>query len=200
MKTGVAGVRSYEQKGVTKYQSELWVNEKHYQKRGFLSLDEAAAYRKELEEKYLPQKIIRYEPEKIVETYRKTESIRETALQHDMSRIKVRKILITEGIYSTPESIKVNDLLNEGFATEEVAEKLGISIGRAIRASRLWKTVRWRTTRTAGTSLSMPWRSASTGSVMESWWILSEEWRTCVKKTSARRSIRTLPSVTIPCV
>lgn len=129
MKTGLAGVRSYEQNGVTKYQSELWVNDKHYQKRGFLSLDEAAAYRKELEEKYLPQKIIRYEPEKIVETYRKTESIRETALQHDMSRIKVRKILITEGIYSTPESIKVNDLLNEGFATEEVAEKLGISIG-----------------------------------------------------------------------
>ena len=54
--------------------------------------------------------------------------------------------------------------------------------------------------RTAGTSLSMPWRSASTGSVMESWWILSEEWRTCVKKTSARRSIRILPSVTTPCV
>lgn len=46
----------------------------------------------------------------------------------------------------------------------------------------------------------MPWRSASTGSVMESWWILSEEWRTCVKRPSARRSIRTLPSVTIPCV
>lgn len=129
MKTSQVGVYVYKQNGITKYQSALCINEKRYQKRGFLSFDEAVAYRKELEKKYLPQKVIRYDPEKVVKTYRKTESIRETAAYHKISRVKVRKLLITEGLYSTPESIKVNDLLSKGLSTEEVAEKLGMSVG-----------------------------------------------------------------------
>lgn len=129
MKTSVRGVRSYEQKGKTKYQSELCVNGKHYQKGGFTNFEDAVKYRKELEEKHLPEKIIKVNSEKIVETYRKTESIRETAIQHEMSRQKVRKILITEGVYSTAESMKVNELLDKGYSSKEIAAKLTISIG-----------------------------------------------------------------------
>lgn len=129
MKTSVPGVRSYEQNGVTKYQSELWINGAHYQKRGFLNFEDAVQFRKNLEAKYLPQKMIKVDSKAVVKTYQKTESIRETALIHEISRIKVRKLLITEGVYSTPESIKVNELLNEGFSSSEVAQKLSISIG-----------------------------------------------------------------------
>lgn len=46
-----------------------------------------------------------------------------------MSRQKVRKILITEGVYSTPQSIQVNELLDSGYTTQEIAEKLAISVG-----------------------------------------------------------------------
>lgn len=129
MKTSVRGVTSYEQSGKTKYRSELVVNGVHYQKQGFTSFEDAVKYRKGLEEKYLPQKIIKVNSKAIVETYRKTESIRETAIQHEMSHQKARKILINEGVYSTPESIKVNELLDEGYTGVEVAEKLGITLG-----------------------------------------------------------------------
>lgn len=129
MKTSVRGVTSYEQSGKTKYRSELLVNGVHYQKKGFTSFEDAVKYRKDLEDEYLPQKIIKVNSKAIVETYQKTESIRETAIQHEMSRQKVRKILINEGVYSTPESIKVNELLNEGYSSDEVAEKLSISLG-----------------------------------------------------------------------
>lgn len=135
MKTGIAGVRSYEQNGITKYQSELWINDKHYQKRGFTDFDEAVKYRKHLEETYLPEKIIRVESDKIVETYKKTESIRETARIHDMSCSKVRKLLITAGAYSTKKSIEINKLLDEGLSTKEVAEKLNISVSSVLNLS-----------------------------------------------------------------
>lgn len=46
-----------------------------------------------------------------------------------MSRQKVRKILITEGVYSTPQSIQVNELLDSGYTTQEIAEKLDVSVG-----------------------------------------------------------------------
>nr|DAV18298.1 MAG TPA: hypothetical protein [Caudoviricetes sp.] len=129
MKTSVPGVRSYVQNGITKYQVELRINDQHYQKRGFTELEEAIKCRKSFEEKYLPEKKIKVDSDDIVKTYLEVNSIRETAIQHHMSRMKVRKILITEGLYSTPESIKVNDLLKEGLSTEEVAKKLDISIG-----------------------------------------------------------------------
>lgn len=129
MKTIIPGVRSYEQSGVTKYQSELWVNGVHYQKRGFLNFEDAVQFRKDLEAKYLPQKMIKVDSKAVVKTYQKTESIRETAIQHEISRAKVRKLLITGGVYSTTESIKVNELLNEGFSSSEVAQKLSISVG-----------------------------------------------------------------------
>ncbi|MDT2734100.1 DNA-binding response regulator [Enterococcus thailandicus] len=127
MKTEFAGITSYFQNEVKKYRVDLVVNRKHYQKRGFTTLESARKYRNELEEKY--KKTIQVDADDIVRTYLNNSSIRETAIHHDMSRQKVRKILITKGVYSTPQSIKVNDLLDSGYATQEIAEKLSVSVG-----------------------------------------------------------------------
>lgn len=127
MKTEFAGITSYIQNEVKKYRVDLVVNRKHYQKRGFTTLESARKYRNELEEKH--KKTIRVNANDIVRTYLNSSSIRETAIHHDMSRQKVRKILITEGVYSTPQSIQVNELLDSGYTTQEIAEKLAISIG-----------------------------------------------------------------------
>lgn len=129
MKTSVSGVRSYEQNGVKKYQAELRVNDQHYQKRGFTDFEEAVKCRKSFEKKYLKTKKVIVDTETILSTYRKTESIRETAIQHDMSRMKVRKILITAGVYSTPKSLKVNELIDEGLTAQEIAKEMQISVG-----------------------------------------------------------------------
>lgn len=127
MKTEFAGITSYIQNDVKKYRVDLVVNRKHYQKRGFTTLESARKYRNELEEKH--KKTIRVNADDIVRTYLNNRSIRETAIHHDMSRQKVRKILITEGVYSTPQSVKINELLVSGYTTQEVAEKLAVSVG-----------------------------------------------------------------------
>lgn len=127
MKTEFAGITSYFQNEVKKYRVDLVVNRKHYQKRGFTTLESARKYRNELEEKY--KKTVQVNADDIVRTYLNNSSIRETAIHHNMSRQKVRKILITEGVYSTPQSIQVNELLDSGYTTQEIAEKLAISIG-----------------------------------------------------------------------
>ena len=127
MKTEFVGITSYIQNEVKKYRVDLVVNRKHYQKRGFTTLESARKYRNELEEKY--KKTVQVNADDIVRTYLNNSSIRETAIHHDMSRQKVRKILITEGVYSTPQSIQVNELLDSGYTTQEIAEKLAISIG-----------------------------------------------------------------------
>lgn len=127
MKTEFAGITSYIQNDVKKYRVDLVVNRKHYQKRGFTTLESALKYRNDLEEKH--KKTIRVNANDIVRTYLNSSSIRETAIHHDMSRQKVRKILITEGVYSTPQSVKINELLASGYTTQEVAEKLSVSVG-----------------------------------------------------------------------
>lgn len=127
MKTEFSGITSYVQNEVKKYRVDLVVNRKHYQKRGFTTLESARKYRQELEQKY--KKTVQVNADDIVRTYLNNNSIRETAIHHNMSRQKVRKILITEGVYSTPQSIRVNELLASGYTTQEVAEKLSVSIG-----------------------------------------------------------------------
>lgn len=127
MKTEFAGITSYFQNEVKKYRVDLVVNRKHYQKRGFTTLESARKYRNELEEKY--KKTVQVNADDIVHTYLNSSSIRETAIHHNMSRQKVRKILITAGVYSTPLSVKINELLNSGYTTQEVAKKLAISVG-----------------------------------------------------------------------
>ncbi|HGD7066615.1 TPA: helix-turn-helix transcriptional regulator, partial [Enterococcus faecium] len=97
------------------------------QKRGFRTLREAHIYRKKLEIKYAPNEVTIISTD-VIKTYLQNNSIRETAMLHEMSRDKVRKILINEGVYATPQSIRVNELLEGGYTTQEVAEKLAISV------------------------------------------------------------------------
>lgn len=66
--------------------------------------------------------------EKVVKTYHQLdESIRETAHEMQLSRTKVRKILITMGEIESPITDKALPLLGEGKSQTEVAEILGIS-------------------------------------------------------------------------
>lgn len=127
LKTEFKGISSYVQGGFTRYCVNYSVNRRHFQKRGFKNLAAAQKYRKELEIKYVPAEVTIVSTN-VVETYLQNVSIRETAIHHGMSRDKVRKILINEGVYSTPQSIKVNDLLEIGYTTQEVAEELSISV------------------------------------------------------------------------
>ncbi|HGV8333394.1 TPA: helix-turn-helix transcriptional regulator [Enterococcus faecium] len=127
MKTGIKGITSYEQNGVTKYYVNFSVDKHRFQKRGFRTLREAHIYRKKLEIKYAPNEVTIISTD-VIKTYLQNNSIRETAMLHEMSRDKVRKILINEGVYATLQSIRVNELLEGGYTTQEVAEKLAISV------------------------------------------------------------------------
>lgn len=52
--TGFRGVNTYEQSGKTKYSARLYFKGKNYQKKGFLTIEEALEYRKYLENTFLP--------------------------------------------------------------------------------------------------------------------------------------------------
>ncbi len=59
--------------------------------------------------------------------YTRTESISETSLQTEISTTKVRKILITIGLWSSPRSLQIQELAVQGMTTSEIAEALQIS-------------------------------------------------------------------------
>ncbi|MEA4864001.1 MAG: hypothetical protein VB088_01230, partial [Sphaerochaeta sp.] len=65
--------------------------------------------------------------ERVASVYKKTESISETARQTELSTTKVRKILITEGLWSSPRSEQIRDLVDQGKTPSEIAETLGIT-------------------------------------------------------------------------
>jgi len=66
--------------------------------------------------------------EKVVSVYRKTESIGKTALQTEISTTKVRKILITERLWSSARSQQIRELSDQGKVSSEIAEILQISM------------------------------------------------------------------------
>ncbi len=65
--------------------------------------------------------------EKIVSVYKNTGSITETALQMEISTTKVRKILITERLWSSARSVQIRELSDQGKSSSEIAETLEIS-------------------------------------------------------------------------
>jgi len=65
--------------------------------------------------------------EKVVSVYKKTGSISETVLQTEISTTKVRKILITEGLWSSPRSLQIRELSDQGKSSSEIADTLQIS-------------------------------------------------------------------------
>lgn len=68
------------------------------------------------------------EVKKVVALYAINESILETARAVGMSTVKVRKILITEGLWESATSKKIGALLKQGRTTEEIAKILCMSV------------------------------------------------------------------------
>lgn len=64
----------------------------------------------------------------IINLYSINNSILETAKATGISTVKVRKVLITEGLWESDTSIKIRYLLEQGLTTKEIAEKLCMSI------------------------------------------------------------------------
>ena len=65
---------------------------------------------------------------KVIEEYKKTLSIDACAEALGLSTVKVRRILITEGLWSSKTSIQVGKLYKEGLSTEEIAARIGKSV------------------------------------------------------------------------
>lgn len=64
----------------------------------------------------------------VIRLYCNNNSVLETAKETGLSTVKVRKILITEGLWESNTSISVDNLLRQGFTTEEIAERLHMSV------------------------------------------------------------------------
>ena len=62
--------------------------------------------------------------DRIIETYRQTHSVKKTAEILGTSVIKVRRVLITEGLWSSATSRKICELWEKGMSTKEIAEQL----------------------------------------------------------------------------
>lgn len=65
---------------------------------------------------------------KVVSVYNKTKSISKTALQTEISTTKVRKILITENLWSSERSEQIRQLHDQGKSSLEIAVILGVNI------------------------------------------------------------------------
>lgn len=65
----------------------------------------------------------------IIKKFLTCESIKQTALALNTSIHLVRKMLISAGIYSTPRSIQVQKLFDEGLTLSEIAAQLKLSRG-----------------------------------------------------------------------
>ncbi len=66
--------------------------------------------------------------ESVIASYARNNSVLETAKEIGISTVKVRKILITEGLWESDTSIKIVDLLKRGMTTEEIADTLYMSV------------------------------------------------------------------------
>ena len=65
--------------------------------------------------------------ERIIEYYISCESMDDTAKTFGLSHQKVRKILITAGVYSSPETNMAISLLEKGLKVEEIAKRMGVT-------------------------------------------------------------------------
>ncbi len=65
--------------------------------------------------------------ENIIKTYNETGSVKDTATKLHTSVVKVRRVLITEGLWSSPTSLKILALYEDGLTVAQIAEKLNYS-------------------------------------------------------------------------
>lgn len=66
-------------------------------------------------------------PEDIIKSYNAEGSIKKVAALFRISEQKVRKVLIDAGAYESDMAIQVNDLHEQGYSVENIAEKLRVS-------------------------------------------------------------------------
>ena len=66
--------------------------------------------------------------EEVEKAYELTKDINETAKLLGVSSGKIRKVLITNGLWSNSRSEEVGSLFKEGLSPEEIAKKLNISV------------------------------------------------------------------------
>ena len=64
----------------------------------------------------------------VVQSYIDTNSVKRASEQAGVSEVKARRILITEGLWSSDTSLRVGHYVDRGFSTEEIAQKLHITI------------------------------------------------------------------------
>ena len=65
--------------------------------------------------------------EKIVSAYESEEGIRAASRKLDVSEVKIRKVLITMGVYETERTREIAKLWDQGLRYAEIAEVLGVS-------------------------------------------------------------------------
>lgn len=63
----------------------------------------------------------------VADDYSKTKNMNETARNLNLSQAKVKKILITLGLYKNPLSLRIARLVAMGFTIKAIAENLQIS-------------------------------------------------------------------------
>ena len=63
----------------------------------------------------------------VIEAYRRLGSVKAVAQYLGVSVVKVRRILITAGLWRSERSDAILDLLHEGFSSDEIATKLNVT-------------------------------------------------------------------------
>ena len=64
--------------------------------------------------------------EQIIASYKQGHSIRQIAIDAELSYQKCRKILISAGVYSSPTADRIRDLAAAGLTKEQIAERLKV--------------------------------------------------------------------------
>lgn len=64
----------------------------------------------------------------VISLYNQNQSIIDTAKALDLSTVKVRKILITEGLWQSETSLAIGRLLEQGLSSEEIADELYMTV------------------------------------------------------------------------
>ena len=66
--------------------------------------------------------------QRIVDSFLETKSVKETAARLGVSVVKVRRTLITAGLWSSRRSEAVRALLEQGLTLAEIADKLHVTV------------------------------------------------------------------------
>ena len=66
--------------------------------------------------------------EKIVNSYKSTSSVKDTAEILGVSKNTVQRVLITEGLWESKRSREVVELFNKGYSPQEIADSLMLSL------------------------------------------------------------------------